>query len=27
LSAKQLRDFYLQFGQEIFTKVWYGERF
>lgn len=27
LSAKQLRDFYLQFGREIFTKVWFGERF
>src|SRR5438045_7941289 len=27
LSAKQLRDFYLQFGKEIFTKVWFGERF
>jgi len=24
LSAKQLRDFYLQFGKEIFTKVWFG---
>ena len=27
LSAKQLRDFYLQFGKEIFTKVWFGGRF
>src|SRR4051794_33165341 len=27
LSAKQLRDFYLQFGKEIFTKVWFGARF
>jgi uncharacterized protein len=27
LSAKQLRDFYVQFGKEIFTKVWFGARF
>lgn len=27
LSAKQLRDFYLEFGNEIFTKVWLGARF
>lgn len=27
LSARELRDFYLRFGQEIFTKVWFGARF
>ena len=27
LSATQLRDFYLKFGNEIFTKVWLGARF
>ena len=27
LRAKQLRDFYLQFGKEIFTKVWFPKRF
>jgi len=27
LSARQLRDFYLQFGKEIFTKVWLPRRF
>lgn len=27
LSATQLRDFYLKFGKEIFTKVWWGARF